>query len=90
MQEVYHLELNILSSLNFDVQYPTTYQFYEQFCNLILASSVHRIFGQFILEIGLLERAMILCKKPSLIAFGAIYLVCGRMVKSQPDSRRNR
>lgn len=84
------MELSILSTLSFDVQYPTTYQFYEQFCNLIKASSIHRIFGQFILEIGLLERAMILSKKPSLIAFGAIYLVCSRMVKSEPECRRYR
>lgn len=90
VNDIYMLELKILSSLNFDVQYPTSYQFFELFCNLVKATNIHRSFGQFILEITLLERPMILNKKPSLIAFGAAYLVCNRMVKSEPRSRRSK
>jgi len=90
IKDIHALELKILSSLDFDVQFPTTYQFFMLFCNLVNASNTHRVFGQFILEIALLERAMILNKKPSLIAFGAIYLVSSRLVKSEPTKKKCR
>jgi cyclin A len=55
-EAVYNMELRVLHALDFDVQFPTTFRFYEMFCNLVNASDTHRLFGQFILEIALLEK----------------------------------
>ena len=43
--EVKKLEKKILQMIDFDVLNPTTYRFLEIFCNMVKASSIHRLFG---------------------------------------------
>jgi hypothetical protein len=58
-RDIKFLTAHVLEVLNFDVQYPTTHRFFEKFSNIVNASEVHRLLGQFILEIALLEIHMI-------------------------------
>ena len=44
-KHIQELELKILESLNYDIQYPTSYRFFEIFCNQVKARSTHRVFG---------------------------------------------
>ena len=87
--DVNHLEKYILEVIDFDVQFPSTYRFYELFCNLVKSSSLHRTFGQFILEIALLEINMVVHYKTSLLAFSTLFLVSQRIQKTHPESRQN-
>ena len=78
-QEIKNLEKFILEVLNFDVQYPTTNTFFEMFCNRVMASELHKTYGQFILEIVLLEARLMRTLKASLMALAAMYLVSNRI-----------
>ena len=78
-KEVKELEKQILQILDFDVQYPSTLRFLEIFCNVVKATNTHRVYGQFILEIALLERRMIQEYKASLIAYATLFLVSNRI-----------
>ena len=45
--------------LDFEIQYPTMYRFYQMFCKMVKAPEIHRTFGHFFLEITMLETRML-------------------------------
>ncbi len=79
-EDVKALEKEILLSLDFEIQFPTMYRFYQMFCQMVKAPLLHRTFGNFFLEITMLETRMISQYKASLLAISALNLVSQRIV----------
>ena len=62
-------------SIDFDLQFPSSRRFLELFNNHVKSSKLHRMFGEFILDITLLEIEMLKRYKPSQLALAALFLV---------------
>lgn len=73
------LETQTLISIDFDLQFPSSRRFLEVFCNFVNAQDAHRLFGEFILDITLLEVEMLQIYKPSMLALATLYLVSLRL-----------
>jgi hypothetical protein len=65
----------ILSELDFDIEFPNMFRFYQMFCKKVKATSIHQLFGNFLLEITMLENRILSSNKLSLIALAALNLV---------------
>lgn len=88
-EDVKTLESEILVTIDFDLQFSTSRRFFEIYCNKVIASETHRIFGEFILEIALIESQMLKTYKPSLLAISALYLVSMRTFNNQIKVENN-
>lgn len=84
VQDIHRKEFQILNNLDFNIKYPTSQYFFELFSSKLNASQLHKLFGQFLLEIILLEHEQIVRYKPSFLAMGALFLVVHRIYKASP------
>lgn len=80
------LETQTLICIDFDLQFPSSRRFFEVYSNFVNASKIHRLFGEFILDITLLEVDMLKIYKPSKLALAALYLVSLRLSFYRPAS----
>ena len=72
-QEIIEMEMEILTSLDFELSFPTAYPFCQRFLSLTLASRVCQLLANYYLERTVMELAF-LNFRPSLVAAAAVCL----------------
>jgi len=73
------LETEILYKIDFDLLFPSSRKFLEVYASMVGATRQHIVYGEFILEIALLEERISNIYRPSMIAMAALYLSCFRI-----------
>ena len=67
------MELRMLEVLNYTLSVPTAYRFYERYARLAQLDQRSTFLGEFLLELSLLDTAIVKYK-PSLVAAAGVYL----------------
>ena len=80
---IIEMEGRILSSLNFNICFTSSYRFLERFSHLTILSEKEFFFCQYIIELCFLEYSMI-DFKPSVVANSSIYLLNKIKKKKNP------
>jgi hypothetical protein len=66
------MELKILTSLDFDVIWPSAYRFLERYCRVLQVNERYFFLAQYFCEYALLDRTLMILK-PSNIAAMSLY-----------------
>lgn len=66
------MELKILTSLDFDVIWPSAYRFLERFCRVLQVNEKYFMLAQYFCEYALLDKTLMILK-PSNIAAMSLY-----------------
>lgn len=78
------MEFNILSTLSFDLTFPTPLRFLEKICKTAKTDEQILQFASFLIELSLVDIRM-LRFKPSIIAGSALILAIQQRLKSNPS-----
>mmetsp|Transcript_7232 Transcript_7232/g.6346 ORF Transcript_7232/g.6346 Transcript_7232/m.6346 type:complete len:193 (-) Transcript_7232:257-835(-) len=85
-EELIAMERSVLSTLNFDFTFPTTYRILERYSKLSESDDLIFYFSRYLIELTLMELKMYR-KKPTLVAAASIYLAKRIMKRKNPWSQ---
>ena len=78
-QDVKEQEFHLLMQIDFDLRLATSRRFFEILANKVRMEHVHRLFGEFLLEVALFEAEQLRQNDDSLLALAALLLVSMRI-----------